>query len=149
MSQVNGGGTEASVGSTATGPPPNGARRPIGVVVSSIVDGVGTLIRKQVELAKIEAGEAVAVRAKGAGLMGAAGVLGLFAFGFVAASGSAALDIVLPTWAALLIVAAVLGVIGWVLVLVGRRAIKTAPTPEQTQETLKEDARWAKRQLAR
>jgi nitrate/nitrite transporter NarK len=107
------------------------------------------LIRKQVELAKIEAGEAVAVRAKGAGMMGAAAVLGLFALGFVAASGSAALDLVLPTWAALLIVAAVLGLIGWALVLAGRRAIKTAPTPEQTQETLKEDARWAKRQLAR
>ena len=135
MSQLNGGGA--------------GARRPIGAVVSSIVDGVRTLIRKQVELAKIEAGEAVAVRAKGAGMMGAAAVLGLFALGFVAASGSAALDLVLPTWAALLIVAAVLGLIGWALVLAGRRAIKTAPTPEQTQETLKEDARWAKRQLAR
>ena len=135
MSQVDGGSA--------------GGRRPIGAVVSSIVDGVRTLFRKQVELAKIEAGEAVAVRAKGAGMMGAAAVLGLFALGFVAASGSAALDLVLPTWAALLIVAAVLGLIGWALVLAGRRAIKTAPTPEQTQETLKEDARWAKRQLAR
>jgi Putative Actinobacterial Holin-X, holin superfamily III len=145
MSQVNGGeGT-----SVAPGPPPNGRRRPVGVVVSSIINGTQTLFRKQIELAKIEAGEAVAVRAKGAGLFGAAAVLGLFAFGFVAASGSAALDLVLPTWAALLIVAAVLGVIGWVLVMAGRKAIRTAPKPELSQETLKEDARWAKRQLAR
>ncbi len=149
MSQVNGGGAEAQGAATATGPSPNGAKRPIGVVVSSIVNGVGTLIRKQVELAKIEAGEAVAVRAKGAGLMGGAGVLGLYAFGFVAAAGAAALDLVLPLWAALLIVAAVLGVIGWVLVLAGRRAMRTAPTPQLTQEALKEDAQWAKRQLAR
>lgn len=126
-----------------------GERRPIGVVVSSIVDGVRTLIRKQVELAKVEAGEAVAVRARGVGMMGAAAVLGLFALGFVAASGSAALDIVLPAWAAHLIVAAVFVVIASALVLAGRRAIRTAPTPERTQETLKEDARWVKRQLAR
>jgi hypothetical protein len=146
MSQMDGG---ASGTSTAPGPSPSGARRPFGVVVTSIVDGARTLVRQQVELAKIEAGEAVAERAKGAGMMGAAAAAGLFALGFVAASGSAALDLVLPTWAALLIVAAVFGVIAAALVLVGRRTIKTAPTPERTQETLKEDARWAKRQLAR
>jgi hypothetical protein len=128
--------------------PPNG-KRPVGVVFSSIVDGVRTLFRQQVELAKIEAGEAVAVRAKGAGLMGAAGVIALFAIGFVAAAASAALDLVLPTWAALLIVGLVFAIATGVLVLVGRREIRTAPKPELTQETLKEDARWAKRQLAR
>jgi hypothetical protein len=145
MSQVDGGaGT-----STAPGPMPNGRKRPVGVVVSSILDGTQVLFRQQIELAKIEATEAVAVRAKGAGLLAAAAVFGLFAFGFIAASGSAALDLVMPLWAALLIVAAVLGVIGWVLVVVGRRAIRTAPKPELSQETLKEDARWAKRQLAR
>lgn len=150
MSQVNGDvGAGASAGSTATGPPPKGVRRPIGAVVSSITDGVGTLIRKQVELAKLEVTEAVAVRAKGIGLMAAAAVVGLFALGFAAASGSAALDIVLPRWAALLIVAGVFALMAVVLVLAGRRAIKTAPTPQRTQETLKEDARWAKRQLAR
>ena len=144
MTQVNPG-----EGTTATGPPPKGARRPIGAVVSSITDGVGTLIRKQVELAKLEVTEAVAVRAKGLGLMAAAAVVALFALGFAAASGSAALDIVLPRWAAHLIVAGVFAVMAGALVLIGRRAIKTAPKPERTQETLKEDARWAKRQLAR
>jgi hypothetical protein len=145
MSQMN----EGASGTPAAGPSPTGARRPIGVVVTSIVDGVRTLARQQVELAKIEAGEAVGVRAMGAGMMGAAGVVGLFALVFVALSGSAALDLVMPTWTAHLIVAAVLGISAAVLVLVGRRAIRTAPTPERTQETLKEDARWAKRQLAR
>jgi hypothetical protein len=56
---------------------------------------------------------------------------------------------VLPTWAALLIVGLVFAIATGVLVLVGRREIRTAPKPELTQETLKEDARWAKRQLAR
>src|SRR3972149_9381487 len=135
MSQGNGGATGTSGGA---------GKRPIrGVVSTSIVEGVQTLVRKEVELAKIEAGEAVAVRAKGGGMMAAAGVVGLFALGFAAASGSAALDLVLPAWAAYLIVGAAFAVIAAARVLAGRRAIRTAPTPERTQETLKEDARWA------
>jgi len=149
MSQTNEGAPGAPEATGAAGPPPSDGKRPIGVVVTSIVDGVRTLIRQQIELARIEAGEAVAVRAKGAGMMGAAGVVALFALVFVALSGSAALDLVTPTWTAHLIVAAVFGLVTAGLVLAGRRAIRTAPTPERTQEQLKEDARWAKQQLAR
>jgi hypothetical protein len=137
-------------GAGASGPPPGTSRRPLGSVIGSAVDGARTLVRKHVELARIEMAEVVSVRAKGAGMMAAAGVFGLFAAGFAAASGSAALDLVLPAWAAHLIVAAAFGAIAGGLVLAGRRTIRTAPTgPERTQDTLKEDARWAKQQLAR
>lgn len=125
------------------------ARRPLGAVIASVVNGAGELIRKHVELARIEASEAVSVRAKGAGMMAAAAVFGLFAVGFVAAAGSSALDLVLPTWAAELIVGGLFVVIAGVLVLVGRRAVENAPKPERTQATLKEDARWARQQIAR
>jgi protein-S-isoprenylcysteine O-methyltransferase Ste14 len=146
-------GPNASNGTPGAGPPgspPSRPRRPLGAVIASAVDGARTLVRKQVELARIEMTEAVSVRAKGAGMMAAAAVLGLFALGFAAASGSAALDLVLPSWAAHLIVAGVLVAIAGALILAGRRAIRTAPTtPERTQETLKEDARWARQQLTR
>ena len=150
----NGGvGPNAPNAASTAGPPgssPFAVRRPLGAVIASAVDGVRTLVTKQVELARIEMTEAVAVRAKGAGMMAAAAVLSLFAVVFVAAAGSAALDLVLPTWAAHLIVAAVFVAIAGALVLAGRHAMRTAPTaPERTQETLKEDARWAKQQIAR
>lgn len=151
----NGGvGPNASNGTPGAGPsgspPPFRPRRPLGAVIASAVDGARTLVRKHVELARIEMTEAVSVRAKGAGMMAAAAVLGLFALGFAAASGSAALDLVLPAWAAHLIVSAVFVAIAGGLVLAGRRAMRTAPTtPERTRETLKEDARWARQQLAR
>ncbi len=136
-------------GAAAAGPPPR-PKRPLGAVITSAIDGTRTLVRKQVELAKIEMTEAVSVRAKGAGMMAGAAVMALFALGFAAAAGAAALDLVLPTWAAILIVAGVFVAIAGVLALIGRKAIKNAPTtPEQTQETLKEDARWARQQLAR
>jgi hypothetical protein len=146
-------GPNASSGPSGGGPsgspPPFPPKRPLGAVIASAVDGARTLVRKHVELARIETTEAVAVRARGAGMMAAAAVLGLFALGFAAASGSAALDLVLPAWASHLIVAAVFIAISGALVLGGRRAMQTAPKPERTQKTLKEDAQWAKKQLAR
>jgi Putative Actinobacterial Holin-X, holin superfamily III len=150
----NGGvGLNASNGAPsaeASGPPPPRSKRPLGALITSAIDGTRVLVRKQVELARIEMTEAVSVRAKGAGMMAGAAVMGLFALGFAAAAGSVALALVLPAWAANLIVAAVFVAIAGALALIGRNAIRNAPTtPEQTQETLKEDARWARQQLAR
>jgi hypothetical protein len=143
----NGGGAGASVRNGAS---EGGAKRPLGVVAASAIDGARTLLRKHVELAKLEVIEAASVRATGAGMMAVAGVAAMYALGFVAAAGAAALALVLPTWAAILVVAILLLAFAGVMVLVGRRAIKTAPVPaERTRETLKEDARWARRQIAR
>jgi hypothetical protein len=129
------------------GPDPS-ARRPLGQVVASIVEGMKTLARQRVELARMEATEAAAVRAKGAGMFGAAGVVVVYGVGFVAAAGAAALAIVLPVWAAILIVGVVLFLIAGILVVVGRRTIQNAPAPgRRTRETLKEDARWAKQRI--
>jgi hypothetical protein len=52
-------------------------------------------------------------------------------------------------WAAILIVAVMLLAVAGVLVLIGRRSIRTAPGVERTKELLKEDARWARKQIAR
>jgi Putative Actinobacterial Holin-X, holin superfamily III len=125
-------------------------RRPLGVVVASALDGVRTLIGKHLELARAEVGEAASVRATGAGMIAAAAVLCVFAVVFVAAAASAALDLVLPRWAANLVVAVALVAVAGVLVLIGRRTIRKAPAPvTRTQEMLKEDAQWVRRQTAR
>ena len=125
-------------------------RRPFGQVVASVVGGFGTLARKHVELAKIEAAEAASVRGMGAGMMAGAAVVAMYAVGFLAAAGAAALALVLPVWAAILIVAVLMLVVAWALVMLGRRTIRSAPAPaKRTQETVKEDIRWAKQQIKR
>ena len=145
-----GNASNGTPGATVSGPPPPAAKRPLGAVITSAIDGTRTLLKKQVELVKIEMTEAVSVRAKGAGMMAGAAVMALYALGFLAAAGAVALALVLPAWAANLIVAAVFVAIAGALALIGRNAIKNAPTaPEQTQETLKEDARWARQQIAK
>jgi uncharacterized membrane protein len=125
-------------------------RRPFGQIVASVVGGFGILARKHVELAKIEAAEAVSVRGKGAGMMAGAAVVAMYAVGFLFAAGAAALALVVPVWAAILIVAVLMFLVAWALVTLGRRTIKSAPAPgERTQEALKEDMRWAKQQIKR
>ena len=132
-------------GTAAAGP-----KRPFGVVVASAVGGLRTLARKHVELARLEIGEAASIRVQGVGLIAAAAVVAMYAVGFGAAAGAAALALVLPLWAAILIVTALLAVTAGGLLLGGRRAMRTAPAAaERTRETLREDARWAKRQMER
>lgn len=129
---------------------PGAERRPIGTVIASAVDGLRTLARQHLELAKLEVAEAASVRGVGVGMMVAAAVVVMYAIGFVAAAGAAALALVWPVWAAILTVAVLMLVVALVLVAVGRRAIRTAPpAAARTREGLKEDARWAKQQIGR
>jgi YihY family inner membrane protein len=124
-------------------------RRSVAAVARSVIDGVTALFRHEVELAKIEATEAIAARAQAIGLLVAGGILALYALGFLAASATAGLDIVLPAWASRLIVAGVFILGGAILFLAGRAAMRSAGGVEQTQATVKEDVQWAKQQIAR
>jgi Putative Actinobacterial Holin-X, holin superfamily III len=125
-------------------------KRPFGTVVASAVNGFRALAREHVDLLKLDVSEAASVRGQGVGMMGAAVVVAMYAVGFLAAAGAAALALVVPIWAAILIVAVLLGVVAGLLILIGRRTLRTAPPPAaRTQATLKEDAQWAKQQIAR
>ena len=125
------------------------SKRSIGTLVTSVLDGLKQIVRHEVELAKIEATEVLSVKARGAGLLAGAGVVVLYAVGFFAAAGAAGLAIVLPLWVSLLIVGGVLAVIGAALFALGRRELKAPADAGKTQETVKEDVRWAKQQIAR
>ena len=129
--------------------PSSSGRRPIGTVAASAIDGFRTLIRQQIELAKLELLEALSVRAKGIGMMAGAAALVFFAIGYLAAALAAVLDTFLPAWVANLLLAFILVAAAGVLVLMGKRTILNAPKAERTQEMLKEDERWAKQQIAR
>ena len=67
------------------------------------------------------------------GLFGAAALFGFFFFAFLLAAVAAALAIVLPVWAALLITAGLLLALMAVCVLVGVGLVRTAKTPAPTQ----------------
>jgi uncharacterized membrane protein YqjE len=105
-----------------------------------------TLVRQELELAKAEMAEKGKEAGKGIGMFGAAGVVGLLALGALTAFLIAVLDTAMETWLAALIVTVAYGVIAGVLALTGKGRLKNAgpPVPEQTQDNVKEDVRWAK-----
>ncbi|UGS37080.1 phage holin family protein [Capillimicrobium parvum] len=118
----------------------------IGELLKRLSEETATLVRQELELAKAEATQKGKEAGVGAGLFGGAGVVGLLALGALTAAIILALDLAMAGWLAALIVALVYGAIAGVLALRGRDRFKEAgpPVPEQTIETVKEDARWAK-----
>ncbi len=122
--------------------------RPIGELLKQLSEETTTLVRKELDLAKAEMTEKGKQAGKGAGMFGAAGILGFLALGALTAFFIMLLDGAVPNWAAALIVAAVYAAIAGVLALTGRNKVQeaTPPKPEQTVETIKEDVQWAKTQ---
>ena len=118
-------------------------------LIRSIGADLSLLIRQQVSLAKEEVRGIAAEKATGGALLAAAAVFALFVLGFASLAGAAALDLVLPRWAALLIVAGIYLVLAVIAVVIGRNALAAPATPERTKQTVKEDLEWAKHKLQR
>ncbi len=124
--------------------------RSVGDLLKELSEQTSTLVRQELELAKAEMSEKGKQAGMGAGMFGGAGLLGLGAFGAFTTFLIALLQTAVNhTWLAALIVTAVYGAIAGVLALQGKNKIQeaTPPAPEQTVETLKEDAEWAKTQM--
>ncbi|MET7279481.1 phage holin family protein [Kribbella sp. NPDC005582] len=122
-----------------------GADASLGEIVSRLTTDVGTLTRQELALAKAELQAEAKQAGKGAGMLGGAAVAGWMLALFVSLTVMWALGEAMHlAWAAL-IVAVIWGVIAAVLGASGRKALKDVnPKPEQTVETLKEDAQWLK-----
>jgi uncharacterized membrane protein YqjE len=118
----------------------------IGALVKDLASETSTLVRQEIDLAKAEMTERGKRAGKGAGMLAAGAVVALLALGALTACVIAALDLVMATWLAALIVTVIYGVVAGVLAMTGRNQIREAapPVPEQTIESVKEDVQWAK-----
>jgi len=117
----------------------------LGELVAAATRDLSTLMRKEVELAKLEIKRDVVSAGKGAGLLGGAGFTALLAvifLGVAAAYGLAELGLDLG-WGFLIVAGGYLLVAG-VLALLGKRNLGKVGPPEKTIATLKDDASWAK-----
>jgi hypothetical protein len=119
---------------------PNGSsERSLGQLFSDASRDLTALVHSEIALAKSELRDDVKAAAKGGGMFGAAGFLGVVAF--VLLSIAAAYGLVAaglhPGWA-FLIVAAVYLLLAAILVFVGRKQVKRVGPPVRTIETTKE-----------
>lgn len=126
------------------------ADSPVGDIIKSITDDVKLLVRDEVELAKAELVPSAKKAGIGAGLFGAAGYFALVAsilLFITAALGLYALG--LSLWLSFLIVAVALLIIAAVLGLIGYAQVKNVKGPERTiaqaQDTVAEVSAAVKR----
>lgn len=115
-------------------------------LLKQLADETTTLVKQELELAKVEMTEKGKEAGRGVGMFGAAGIVGLLALGALTACFIAALDTAMPLWLAALVVAVVYGAIAGVLALTGKGRLNNATplAPEQAQDNVKEDVRWVK-----
>jgi uncharacterized membrane protein YqjE len=122
-----------------------------GELVTRLSGQISELVRGELTLAKAELTQKAKRAGIGGGLLGAAGVLALYGLGALVTTVIALLALVLPVWAAALIVAVVIFIVAGILGLLGKNQIQraTPPVPENTVESVKRDVATVQERIKR
>ncbi|MBB3082167.1 phage holin family protein [Geodermatophilus sabuli] len=136
--------------SRAPAPPPAPEDASTGQLVGQLTEQISRLVRDEARLAQAEVTQKAKRLGVGAGLFGGAGLVGFFGLAALVTTAILLLDIVLPAWAAALVVAVVLFAVAGVLALIGKKDVQQATPPVPTEAiastkadiaTVKESAR--------
>lgn len=149
-------GTAPQPGGAAQQPPgvagpdpasPGAAQQPatVGDLIGEITEDLTGMVRDEINLAKAELKQEATKAGKAGGMLAGAGYAGHLLVLFISLTVLFALSHVVDiAWAAL-IVSALWGAAAAALYVIGRSRLKDVHVkPEQTVETLKEDAKWAR-----
>jgi hypothetical protein len=122
-----------------SGAAPGVERQSIGELIGEVSRDLSTLMRQELELAKVEIKAEVSKTGRAAGMLGGAGFAGYMVVLFLSFALWWGLENVMDAGWAALIVAAVWAVIALVLFANGRKNMRLVhPKPERTVETVKE-----------
>lgn len=115
-------------------------------LLKQLSEQTATLVRHELELAKVELTEKGKQAGIGAGMFGVAGMMGLYGVGALTAAFILALSLAMSGWLAALIVAILYGAVAGVLALTGKTRVSRGvpPAPEQTVETIKQDLAYTR-----
>jgi uncharacterized protein YacL len=136
--------------SRAPAPPPEPQDSSTGQLVGQLTEQISRLVRDEARLAQAEMTQKAKRLGVGAGLFGGAGLVAFLGLAALVATAILLLDLVLPAWAAALVVTVVLFAVAGVLALVGRKDVQNATPPVPTEAiastktdiaTVKESAR--------
>jgi len=124
--------------------------RPLGELLSDITGQLQQLVRKEMELARVETKEQITRAGKGLGAFGAAGAIGFVALILLAFAAAWGLAEVMATGLAFLVVGVIFLAVAAGLAAQGKAKLaRVSPVPQQTVETVKEDVETAKDSLQR
>lgn len=122
-----------------------------GELISRASEQITTLVRAEMRLALAEMKDKGKHAGVGAGLFGGAGLVALYGAAALLVAVIVALDLVMPLWAAALIVGAVLLAAAGVLGLTGRKQFGQAvpPKPAKAMESVEKDITEIKERVHR
>lgn len=112
----------------------------MGTLVKDVTTHMSTLVRSEIELAKLEITETVKTGATGGAFFGVAAVIGAFSMFFFWFMVAWILAIWLPTWAAFTIVFFVMVLMAGLFAFLGLRKVKKVRKPEKTIASLEATA---------
>ncbi len=120
--------------------------RSIADVLRDIATNIQEIVRSEIRLARVELTEEGRKFTLSARALAIGAVVALYGLGFVLLAAMFALELVLPAWAAAVILGAVLLICASIAISAGVKSMKTLKAPVKTMQTVKEDALWMKEQ---
>ena len=120
-------------------------------LLRSLLADIRLMLELEAELAKLEVKDKGSRLGIAGGILSGAAVVALLALGTLIAATVAGLAIVLPLWAAALVVGTLLVVIAVVMFLVGRARMRAVGSlaPTAMIETARKDMGWIRREAER
>jgi uncharacterized membrane protein YqjE len=119
--------------------------RPTGELVKDLTEQVSTLVRDEMELARVELAAKGKQAGAGAGMLGAAGVIALLGAGALVAAAILALATAMKPWLAAVIVGVALLAVAGMAALMGKSRVRRAvpPAPQEAIASAREDVQAA------
>lgn len=123
--------------------------RSLGNLFSELAAETGTLVRQEVALAQAELTAKASSVGKNIGYLAVGGAVAYAAMLAILAGVIVGLSNWIPAWASALVVGIAVGAVAFVLISSAVNKLKaTNLKPEETVESIKEDAQWLKNQLS-
>jgi len=120
----------------------------LGDLFTELATETGTLVRQEVALAQAEITDKATKAGKDIGYLAIGGAVGYAAMLAVIAAVIMLLAQFIPAWAAALLVGVVIGAAAYFMITSALAELKkTDPLPRETIETIKEDAKWLKKEV--
>jgi uncharacterized membrane protein YqjE len=121
--------------------------RSIGELFAELSQKTTTLLRQEIQLAKVEMSQKASRVSKNVGFLLIGGVVAYTGLLALVAAGIILLGEVIAYWLSAAIIGVVIAAVGAVLVVKGANTLRQEePTPRETVETLQEDKEWLKDQ---
>lgn len=122
--------------------------RSIGELFGDLASETSTLLRQEVKLATVEITQKASYAGKQTSFVAVGACVGMLAMQAMLAAAIVGLAMVMPIWAAALVVGAVLAVVAAVIAMKGIAALtKMRVAPEQTLLSVEDNQSWMKKQV--